>query len=367
MKLLVIGPLPNPIDGCSISNYTLCKNLDNKGITYKTINTNTKVVSSKQGSRFSLKKALSFCKVYLKINFIFFSDIIYTTPGQTFFGILKYSPFYILCILLRKPYVIHVHGNYLGTEFQSLKGLKKSIFKYFVSSSSRGIVLSDSLIKNFDNLLPSKKVYVVENFASQELYENYIPEKKERREPTLLFLSNLIKEKGAINVLDALIILKKKNIKFKAYFAGKIEKEYQTIISEKLNHLSGCVEYLGIVKGQKKYDILNKSNIFILPTYYKMEGQPISILEAMAMGNIIITTKHAGIVDIVSDKNGFFVEKKNPDDIAKKITEISNDILAHIQKFEKFNIKYAKENFTEELFSEKIIKILYGAVEEKGS
>ena len=50
----------------------------------------------------------------------------------------------------------------------------------------------------------------------------------------------------------------------------------------------------------------------MLPTYYKMEGQPISILEAMATGNVILTTRHAGIPDVVTDgKHGRFFEKKN--------------------------------------------------------
>ena len=190
---LIIGPLPDPIDGCSIANFTLCKNLDKRNIKYQTINTNTKIVSSKQGNTFSLKKAISFFKVYLEVYKIFSSTIIYTTPGQTFFGILKYSPFYILCKLLRKPYVI-------------------------------------------------------------------------------LFLSNLIAEKGILDVLDALIILKNTNITFKAYLAGKMESEFEKVINEKLQLIGDSVEYLGIINGDKKYEVLNSANIFLLPTYYKMEG-----------------------------------------------------------------------------------------------
>ena len=45
--------------------------------------------------------------------------------------------------------------------------------------------------------------------------------------------------------------------------------------------------------------------MFILPTRYPNEGQPISILEAMGNAMFIITTDHAGIPDVVQDgKNG---------------------------------------------------------------
>ena len=46
-----------------------------------------------------------------------------------------------------------------------------------------------------------------------------------------------------------------------------------------------------------------------LPTYYPMEGQPISIIEAMGFGNFIVTTNHAGIPDICCKKNSLFVQK----------------------------------------------------------
>jgi glycosyltransferase involved in cell wall biosynthesis len=360
LKILIIGPLPNPLDGCSISNDTLCRNLRKRKIFYQTINTNTKIVSSKQGSNFSLLKAVSFLKVYVECYKIFSSDVIYTTPGQTFFGILKYSPFYLLCKLLGKPYIIHLHGNYLGTEFQSLQGVRKKIFHFLIASANRGIVLSESLRENFNGLLPRDKVFVVENFALNELFDNYDVTKKERNKPVILFLSNLIAEKGILEVLNALIAVKNANIEFKAYVAGKIEKEFEKSIFEKMQTIGDDIEYMGIINGEKKYSVLNSSNIFILPTYYKMEGQPISILEALAMGNIIITTKHAGITDILSDKNGFFVEKKNALDIKNAILEIANDINGQIEKFEKVNIEYAKNNFTEDLFSEKIITIVNG-------
>ena len=358
MKILVIGPLPNPIDGCSLSNSTLCKNLQKQKISFKTINTNVKSVSSNQGTSFSLKKAFIFFKVYFKVFSVFSSDVVYLTPGQTFFGVLKYSPFIVLSQWLRKPYVIHVHGNYMGKEYQLLEGIKKRIFYKLVSKASAGIVLSISLKDNFKDLLPIDKVVVVENFANDELYLNFDKKVKEKEIPSILFLSNLIAEKGIIDLLDALIILKAKNIKFKTFLAGKIEQEFSEIIDQKMRSIGEQVEYLGVIKGDQKQNILNKANIFVLPTYYKMEGQPISILEAMATGNIIITTKHAGIPDVFSEKNGYFVDPQSPEQIADCIATISLDVNKEVEKYMEINTLYAKERFTETIFSNAIIEVL---------
>ena len=56
--------------------------------------------------------------------------------------------------------------------------------------------------------------------------------------------------------------------------------------------------------------LLEKCNVFILLTNYPNEGQPISIIEAMGNGMLIITTNHAGIPDLISSDNGLLINKK---------------------------------------------------------
>jgi glycosyltransferase involved in cell wall biosynthesis len=58
-----------------------------------------------------------------------------------------------------------------------------------------------------------------------------------------------------------------------------------------------------------------------------MEGQPISILEAMATGNLVLTTMHAGIPDIFQDGvNGYYVEKRSHTSIINKLIYIQNSL-----------------------------------------
>lgn len=357
MKILIIGPIPPPINGCSYANFILCKNLLQEGYKYKTINTSTKAISSKQGSSFSFKKAFSFLRIYFSAFTVINSTIVYFTPGQTFFGILKYAPFILLCILFRKPYVIHVHGNYLGTQFKELKGIKKNIFKYLISNATVGIVLSKSLKSNFDCLLDYSKIAVVENFVENGIYTSKNEATKPNDKPRIVYLSNLMKEKGILELLDALIILKEKNIDFEALIAGGIERDIEKEVKQKLSMLKDKVEYLGTVHGSKKYKILKESNIFILPSYYKMEGQPIAILEALATGNIIVTTPHGGIPDIISGENGYFVKPESALSIAECIEKIGANIIQQTEYFSNQNIEYAKENFTEKIFTDKILAV----------
>jgi len=90
MKILIIGPFPPPVDGCSNSNKVLYRNIVSRNIKCATIDTNTDVISGNQGSKFSLEKALKFMGNYLQLYKIWSCDVVYFTPGQTFYGILHF-------------------------------------------------------------------------------------------------------------------------------------------------------------------------------------------------------------------------------------------------------------------------------------
>ncbi|WP_339876385.1 glycosyltransferase family 4 protein [uncultured Algoriphagus sp.] len=357
--IIIIGPFPDPIDGCSFANFILASNFKKNDIPFKIINTNVKKVSSTQGNKFSLFKMLLFLKSYKGILKILFASKIYITPGQTFYGIIKYSPFIILAYFLKVPYVIHLHGNYLGKEYISLKGIKKKLFTFLVSNASAGIVLSNSLRGNFNNLIPDSRVYVVYNFVEKDILSTFSSiNSKPKDFLRILFLSNLIEEKGIIDFLNACVILKLKQIPFKATVAGAFDNAVRVKVNSLFSQLDQSLDYLGVINGNDKLNAFINSNVFILPTYYKMEGQPISLLEGLAAKNIIITTNHAGIPDIISSKNGFLVNPKSPQQIADILTDISYNLSDYLDKYSKFNFEYAESNFSEEIFTSKVLNVI---------
>ncbi len=353
-KILLIGPFPKPISGVSLANQVV-KELLGKNALFKVRTINTSLTSFKEDiGEFSLQKFLFYLKINLKFYKIFYHQTIYITPGQTFFGVLKYGVFICLGALLKKEMIIHVHGNYLGTQYHLLSGIKKKIFHFLISKFRKGIVLSDSLKPNLQPFLNAKKIFSLPNFAQEYLIsEEDILNTSELR---IIYLSNLMKEKGILSLLDALQIIEKKEIKYFARIAGNIDENSSEEIKNKLNNLNNTT-YIGTVEGNEKKELLNWGNIFVLPTYYKMEGQPIALLEAMLTSNIIITTNHAGILDICSEKNGFIVPKKSPIEIAK----ILEYLAMHIHELKDtmlYNSRYAKNNFKPKDFINKLAEIL---------
>jgi glycosyltransferase involved in cell wall biosynthesis len=354
-KVLIIGPFPNPISGVSIANKVVEEILNaDLNFTVENINTSYPIFDEQIGE-FSIQKFF----FYLRINSSFFkvlkNNIIYITPGQTFFGVLKYALFIVAASALRKELIIHVHGNYLGKEYQSLKGFKRVLFYFLVSRFTKGIVLSNSLKQNLTPFLKDKNIFSLPNFAQDYLYKE--DKKFVKDELRIFYLSNLMKEKGIFCLLNALKILEKNNIIYKAKIAGNIDQNYSKEILKLFTELKNA-EYIGIVNGDDKKSLLEWGNIFVLPTFYKMEGQPISILEAMATTNLVVTTNHAGISDVFQDKiNGYFVEKNNENSIEKILSYLAAN-KSELKKIAEYNKTFFLNNFTVDIFKKNLLEII---------
>jgi glycosyltransferase involved in cell wall biosynthesis len=356
MKILLVGPLPEPITGLSLSNSIVLKSIpkytDN---TIDSIDINYQILKEDLG-KFSLKKVFHYIKQYKNLGKIKKTDKVYITIGQTFFGVLKYYPYFLVAKLLKKEIIVHLHGGHLKNQFDGLKGLRKIIFKNILSMTDKAIVLSKSLEVNFIPFIDKKNIYILENFVEDFLFKDV--KEKDLQKLKIIYLSNLMKEKGILDLLDSLILLQKKNIPFEARIGGGMDEIMKDEIESKLSNLKDNVKYMGLVYKDDKKDLLNWGNVFVFPTYYAMEGQPISIFEAMATGNIILTTKHAGIPDVFKNSvNGFYIDKKSPKSIADKLTDMSSNLLS-CKYISENNMNEAKEKYRVKKFILKLNDIL---------
>lgn len=251
------------------------------------------------------------------------TDAFYFTISQTKGGLWRDLVLMMLMEMRRKPMIIHLHGGYLRTLIDRDCGtVERWLARKMIGKAACCIVLGDSLKWIFRDIVDDEKIAVVPNCVDDEymLTTERMDEKMEEMDKTdvihVLYLSNFIQTKGYREVLETAKKLKDngESDKFRFHFAGKFfdasEKEYfEKYIKE--NNLQNIVEYHGIVSGDSKRELLQLCHVFMLPTRYPNEGQPISILEAMGNGMAIVTTDHAGIPDIATNDNGLILSKNN--------------------------------------------------------
>ena len=364
-KILLLGPFPigdKGLNGQTIANQTLYEGLK-KDYLVEYINTSKEVEfnnKSEQG-KFKLKKFLKiFLSFFSEIFYILFSkyDVIYMTPGQSFLGFMRFSPYMLLSFIKGVPCFIHIHGGNFRNIYNNLSTKKQNILNYFLKRLSGVIVLGNSLRSMFKGLIEENKIFVCENgvqnyviAAEQEIKEKYERFNKSKKRK-ILYLSNLMKEKGILEVLKVSEKFNEDDIEFN--LAGAIEPEIKEIVEDYLGKYPNKIVYHGVVNGQKKKELLLNNDIFILPTYYSNEGQPISILEAYVTGCSVVTTYQGGIEDIFQDKvNGNSCKVKDINSIFQAIEKLKD-----IDKYVKFNYQYGIENYTKEKFVERIKKII---------
>ena len=71
-------------------------------------------------------------------------------------------------------------------------------------------------------------------------------------------------------------------------------------------------------------DVLNASDIYCLPSHW--EGQPIGLIEAMAMGKAVIATHVDGSKELVQDGvNGLLIDPQHPKQLANAIERLYTD------------------------------------------
>jgi len=83
------------------------------------------------------------------------------------------------------------------------------------------------------------------------------------------------------------------------------------------------VDYLGFVSGQKKNELLREADLFCFPTFYQNENQPVNLIEAMAFGLPILTTRWRSIPELFPSNYAGLVETRSPDQIAATLLNLA--------------------------------------------
>ncbi|MGA2865552.1 MAG: glycosyltransferase family 4 protein [Verrucomicrobiota bacterium] len=80
-----------------------------------------------------------------------------------------------------------------------------------------------------------------------------------------------------------------------------------------------CVTCAGFVYGAAKERVLSESDCFCFPTYYYAESFPLVLVEAMAFGLPVITTRWRSIPELLPRDYPGFVDIRSPGQIAERL------------------------------------------------
>jgi glycosyltransferase involved in cell wall biosynthesis len=183
---------------------------------------------------------------------------------------------------------------------------------FFQNVDDKNLFLKNKLVgENKVGLLPGSGVDL----------DKFTPIQKDKNNNKIIFLliARLLKDKGILEYIEAIKILKNKHDNIEFQILGELgvanrtaitHEELQIWINDKL------VQYLGTTDNVQ--DVISSVDCVVLPSY--REGMSRSLLEACAMEKPIITTNITGCKEIVEDGvNGYLCKVRNAHDLAEKM------------------------------------------------
>lgn len=300
---------------------------------------------------------------------------VYIVIASSKFGFLRDAMMIWASRLVNAHLVLHLHGGGYRSFYETQSRWLQRFIAHTLAQADTIVILGEQLRDQFA-FVPDheQKVRVVPNGLPFDLQPQTIaPKSLPVTEPIrLLYLSNLMESKGYLILLEACRILHHEygqaiHCDFCGDFvetsvddginAGSVQAHFFQLIEEW--NLGDVVTYRGLVRDRQKEQLLQQAHIFVLPTTYPWEGQPISIIEALAFGTPVVATPHRGIPEQVLDGVNGFLTDADANQVAAAIVRLQQDPDRY-QQFSQQARQHFDAHFTQQAYLDRLIPTILG-------
>ena len=148
----------------------------------------------------------------------------------------------------------------------------------------------------------------------------------------VLFLALCSREKGLFDAINGVLLANRtlaaqsSPMSLRLTIAGNFvtdadRAEFDRLLAQDDN--SKIVRHLGFVDGEKKSALLREADVFCFPTFYPNENQPVNLIEAMAFGLPIVTTRWRSLPEMLPRDYPGLVPPRSPEAIAKALIALA--------------------------------------------
>jgi glycosyltransferase involved in cell wall biosynthesis len=263
--------------------------------------------------------------------------------------------------------IIHSHFSYpagfLGTIIQKRKKIPCIITehtwikKYFRSwihkkcvlyalKNSSGVISVSIALKDDIALFCSRKVSVIPNVIEVDKF--YLSEKHDHKTLNIGILGGMGNYRKGLDILiKSVSLLKDMDLMVHIGGDGILLEKFKTLSKE-----SGVFEkckFYGEILTEDISGFYSRLDVFVLASRDETFG--VVVVEAIASGLPVIATDCGGPKEIITRDTGLLVEKENPEELARAITYMSENL--HLYNRDSIR-KYAEEKFGQMSFVESV-------------
>ena len=368
--LHIVGRFPPPIDGQTMATRRLAELLAD-AYAVRRLSTSTPAAHVEAEVRFRLAKVRRYVRQRRELR-----DALAEAPAApVLWASISPAPLGHLRDVLTvapafqpgQPVYAVVHRGNFDAVFR--RPLTAATARRLVRRVRRFVFLTEQLSEACAPWIPTEQRTVIPNTidAAVRCTDAEVAARRAAREERqafrLLFLSNMIAEKGYRDVLDAVARLHAEGLAVRADFAGGWTADadrhaFEAFVREQ--GLEDVVTHHGPVTDRDRIKQLYlAADAFALPTYYPTEAQPLVILEALNAGTPVLATRHAGIPEMVREgAEALFVPPRDPAALAAAVRRLADDATWH--RFSEAARRRFETDFSPEAVREKWLALLRG-------
>lgn len=249
-------------------------------------------------------------------------DVVYVATAHNWPGLLRDLPLALSVRRRRPPLVVHFHGSESHRLVAPGSEALKRASALLVGRTDAVLLLSHEEKRQWEAFCPGPRYEVVVNpFAPVAGRAEPAPAGDE---PALLFVARLIPEKGALDLLDAFALLRRRR-PCRLLIAGTGPARDDIVRRAGLLGVADSVVLLGYVGGAELDAAYRAASAFVLPTYFP-EGFPLAVMEAMGYALPIVTTRIRGCADHLQEgRHALFVPAHDPESLATTLERLLSD------------------------------------------
>lgn len=305
--VLIIGEFPPPYDGIGVQSETLHTLLKKSGLEVDILRTNIKPDSP-------LKKIPVVRAIIYEIIFIIllFKKIIFVRNVHILAG--SFLSFYLFAVppiivgkFLRKNLILHYHGGGLKEFLKDSGAILRFIFNLVDH-----IVVPSGFLKNIFDQYGIKSM-IIPNIVESGKFKFA---KKDKILPIYLSVRYLREIYNVKSIVEAMKIVCKRFPDAKLIIAGEGEQmeDIRDYITK--NQLTENISLIGNIPNEQMASLYQKA--YVLVNASIVDNAPVSLIEAMFSGLLIISSRAGGIPYMVKhNETAILVEKPTKEKLAE--------------------------------------------------
>ncbi|EFI7267837.1 colanic acid biosynthesis glycosyltransferase WcaL [Escherichia coli] len=179
----------------------------------------------------------------------------------------------------------------------------------------------------------------------------------------IISVARLTEKKGLHVAIEACRQLKEQGVAFRYRILGigPWERRLRTLIEQ--YQLEDVIEMPGFKPSHEVKAMLDDADVFLLPSVTgadgDMEGIPVALMEAMAVGIPVVSTLHSGIPELVeADKSGWLVPENDARALAQRLaafSQLDTDELAPVIKRAREKVEH---DFNQQVINRELASLL---------